>query len=740
MNTDWLDALLADPVQAVDDLLMSRVEIFPYERESLDVFLLTILPASARLARSAALIKEPVLLRTTPMDEGYEQRVTEAFDAGVSGWLKARRDTPLPAVLRLSAYAARVCVVLEWLIFFKLPNSRMALRQCSESWLAWLRRFVISPYRDPEFGYWQALSVDPPDDGLQFHWMQCVAESGRTRSLRYLSLGLSALSQLPVDEEAPERNLQLQLRALVQRYERQKGAGAEAVESLIDAITSIRVRNPRSDGYYRFVLQNVLKRVSDNIRETVLIRLKLHTDVTTRAAKSSAFRWPEPPSTASEAQAVVENVRSAPNLATAWPAALRLLSAHEDYLRRTGDHYFFTRTLDRTVRALVNRFQLRDANIARRVFAFVQFGLSVDTDNPMLWMLWEKCLARAGYAERAQWVLWDMVRRFPDQKQCRVDLAQLLMDDNDERHRNEAEALLQEVLAMDAQNVHAMTSLATLAVRRRQFGDAIKHATNALTVDPSNQPSVLLLAQAMHYSGDDESAISRLDSFLQKYPVSPNAEGYLAKLRRYHDLGQSWDEALQAPKKDKTYHAETDPTWLTFQAGMEQTARRYRELALAGTTSDIFNEVSATELPTGAVAPLSVQVKSALRSASAFAALQSVRRNLALEGLVVEWPLFEYIAAVQDGVSLLEPQAKRTVAGLRDRLRTLAEIYGDASLAGFVVNQLKLLGVWFEDEVVNQTAVPLPTRIGMHRLAEQLLDRLALTPLPVMSNEMAQAA
>ena len=740
MNTAWLDALLADPVQAVDDLLMSRVDIFPYERESLDVYLLAILPANGRLVRSASLIKEPELTRTTPLDEGYDQRVTDAFDRGVSGWLQARRDAPLPAVLRLSAYAARVCVVLDWFTFFKLASARMALRQSSESWLAWLRRCIISPYRDPEFGYWQALSVDPPDDDLQFHWMQCVAEAGRTRSLRYLSLGLSALSRLPVYEEAPERNLQLQLRALVQRYERQKGAGPEAVESLIDGMTSIRVRNPRSDGYYRFVLQNLLKPVSSNVRDTVVIRLKLNTDVATRAAESSAFRWPEPPATAQDTQAVVDKIRSAPNLATAWPAVLRLLSAHEDYLRRTGDNYFFVRTLDRALRALVNRFELRDASIARRVFAFVQLGLSVDADNPVLWMLWEKCLGRAGYPERAQWVLWDMVRRFPDQKQCRVDLAQQLMEYDDERHRKEAEALLHEVLAMDAQNIHALTSLATLAVRQRRFGDAISHATNALAINPSNQPSVMLLAQAMHYSGDTETAISRLDSFLQKYPANTNAEGYLAKLIWHRDSGQSWDETLQASKKEKSVRSEADPTWRAFQAGVEQTARRYGESAAVGTMSKDFDEVSATERPTGAVAPLSVQVKSALRSASAFTDLQVVRRTLALDGLVVEWPLFEYVAAVQDGASPSAPQTKRTLVALRDRLRALVDIYDDASLAGFVVNRLKSLGVWFEGEAVNESAVPLPTRIAMHRLVEQLLDRLVHANFPVLSQETAQAA
>ena len=63
-------------------------------------------------------------------------------------------------------------------------------------WLGWCASLTVSAFRDPEYDYWQVLAAQQTDDSLQFFWRSCVLDAGRSRSLRYLNLGLLALGLL----------------------------------------------------------------------------------------------------------------------------------------------------------------------------------------------------------------------------------------------------------------------------------------------------------------------------------------------------------------------------------------------------------------------------------------------------------------------------------------------------------------------------------------------------------------
>ncbi|MGB2904026.1 MAG: hypothetical protein WBB96_11485, partial [Candidatus Dechloromonas phosphoritropha] len=228
----WADELRQAPQQAVADLLRGAADIGPFERAAPHEFLLAVLPLGSRIV-SRTLLGEP---RSAAPEFDPTADLPGYLDSGLAAWLLAQRQAPQPPARKLGAYAAQVCEALQWPLYFALPQTRAALRADRALWLTCLGSLTLSAYRDPEYDYWQLLAAQQADDQLQFFWQSVVVEAGRTRSARYLNLGLLALARLPLSDEDSLRNPRLQVQALVNRYQRRKGWGTPALEELADAL------------------------------------------------------------------------------------------------------------------------------------------------------------------------------------------------------------------------------------------------------------------------------------------------------------------------------------------------------------------------------------------------------------------------------------------------------------------------------------------------------------------------
>lgn len=193
----WADALRQEPRQAVADLLRGAADVSPYERIAPHEFLLAVLPRGSRLVNQTLLGEPPTRSTETDMSADLPALV----DTGLSAWLLAQREAALPPARKLGAYAAQVCEALQWPLYFALPQTRAVLLAERAQWLRWLGSLTLSAYRDPEYDYWQVLASKQADDNLQFFWQSFLVEAGRTRSSRYLNLGLLALARLPLSED-----------------------------------------------------------------------------------------------------------------------------------------------------------------------------------------------------------------------------------------------------------------------------------------------------------------------------------------------------------------------------------------------------------------------------------------------------------------------------------------------------------------------------------------------------------
>lgn len=564
----WAEQLRQTPGQAVTDLLRGAADVAPFERLEPHEFLLAVLPRTSRLI-SRTLLGEPA---SPPPGLDPNADLPSLVDAGLSAWLLAKRQAAPPPARKLGAHTAQVCEALQLPLYFVLPQTRAALQAERAQWLQWLGSLTLSAYRDPEYDYWQVLAAHQNDDGLQFFWQTFVVEAGRLRSRRHLNLGLLALARLPLSEEDSLRNLRLQAQALVNRYQRRKGWGTPALEELVDNLRGVMARNlSMGADNYRAFLTDLLSPLGDNKTASVLSLLGLAQAMRQYgAAATHSVHKLKPPGLTDATDAVVQAVRRSGSLAQAWQTIHPLLSAHEDYLHKTGDAYYFVRNLDRCARALCEKYLLRDPEVQARLLQWIHLALRMDAEDPRLWMLWELALRQAGQPQRAQWVLWEMTRRFPDQLPCRVELARLLAASHDMGDQAQAQRLLRQVLLLDPDHLHAHSTLAQLAIRRQDWDQALDHAGRGLRIDPSDGHSALLLATAhARRNGPDDlqTAIEELQRFVNRYPGNPTAEDYLGTLlRRQQALAQplAHEEDKEDANVVTSAQPETDPAWRAF--------------------------------------------------------------------------------------------------------------------------------------------------------------------------------
>lgn len=562
----WAEQLRQSPATAVAALLRGSADISPFDRVDAHEFLLAVLPRSSRLV-SQTLLGEPA----SRADDAECADLPALLDAGLSEWLQQQRQAAPPSARRLSAYAAQVCQALQWPLYFQLPATLATLRHTGGGWLGWCASLTVSAFRDPEYDYWQVLAAQQTDDSLQFFWRSCVLDAGRSRSLRYLNLGLLALARLPLCEDDALRNLRLQVQALHDRYQQRQHWGVPALKELAEHLGSVLARNADlSPGQMLAFLRATLGGLGEHRLDSVLGLLGMQA-VTQQSGGRENYRL-KPPSSAADTNSVIHAIRQANHVTQAWKAMWPLLNSLETYLQQSGEIYDFVRTLDRCARALCERFRLNDPEIRDRLFLWIHLALRLDAANPRLWMLWELALRQAGQPQRAQWVLWEMTRRFPDQLPCRVELARLLADAGNAEATAQAERLLQQVLALDLDHMHAHSTLAQLAIRRQDWPLALQHAQHGLRVRSDDQSCAVLLATAYasrREPGDLDNAIEHLQRFVRRYPGNPKAEGYLQDLLRRQARNQSSTRPASVPAHAEAPAIEHDPLWRQFAASVQ---------------------------------------------------------------------------------------------------------------------------------------------------------------------------
>jgi len=147
-------------------------------------------------------------------------------------------------------------------------------------------------------------------------------------------------------------------------------------------------------------------------------------------------------------------------------------------------------------------------------------------------------------------------------------------------------------LMLDPDHLHAHSTVAQLAIRRRDWDQALDHARLGLRIDPSDGVSALLLATAharRNGPGDLQTAIEDLQRFVTRYRGNPRTEGYLRGLvQRQQAQGQPLanEEDEDTVSEVAAAQPESDPTWRAFADSVRSWAASSDPAYLAATSAD----------------------------------------------------------------------------------------------------------------------------------------------------------
>ena len=512
----WLDALARDPKHAVADLLAGRLDRGQFAR----------LECAEFMQRALA-------------DAVPDAEVRARLDEGLSAWLAEAmaRDAEWRRSDGVQAHLYRLNEAFAAVSLLRPPRTAYRLRELSPAYRRWLQRYDYGYGDGPYAGYWRALAGTQGDDaGLRRQWHEFVVQAGGQRYPRYLfQVGMAGLRGLPIDTE--QRQLAT-INALLRRAWRI--GSDDALADFAERLSALRAEYPMANDTWRGRVLRVVQlleadedahrktpskaRQSRDAGRLAAFKAKLGQavkpvigDLALGEATARSVTMPAMP-TIQEFDKVKSELSDRHPMAIKH--ALELFEAHHAYAEASGDSYFFVRTLCNLGHRLLKQPGL-DAGTLDSLRALLRHALVWGPDDPYPWSFWAELEQTEGREDIAETVLWEAVRRFPDDEPSRVELALLLQRrharDGDPALLAEAEQLLREAVAANPRNEASRVELALLLQRRHardgdpaRLAEAEQLLRAVVAANPRNLHSRSELARLLARNGRTEPASALL--------------------------------------------------------------------------------------------------------------------------------------------------------------------------------------------------------------------------------------
>ena len=456
----WLAALEGDPDAAVADLFAGRSDRGQFSRLDDAEFL-------------ARVLAEP----------GADPASRDRVDQGLSHWLAACQaaDATLRHRIGLQAHLYRLNEAFAAIVLLELPRSAHQLRDMHFAYRRWLSQYDYGYGDSPYAGYWRALAATQLDRRFQNQWHDFVVRAEEHYPGYALHIGLTGLRGL--DLPSDQRLLRL-LNALLRRAWRigTEAAAAEFAKRLGAVAADMPMANDGWRGRVLRLLDSL--EAEERALQHSLTRLQAFQQVLTQAlnqwigdislgrATAQSIRVPDLPTFEERLRVTQELHESRP---TATRRALDLFERHRAYAEANGDAYFFVRTLCNLGHRVLQQPGV-DGRTLDDLRTLLRHALVWEPINPYPWSFWAELELAEGREDVAEAVLWEAVRRFPDNEPSRVELA-LLLQRRHEGERTpaflaEAEQLLRELVETRPRDLHARSGLARLLARNGRAPEA----------------------------------------------------------------------------------------------------------------------------------------------------------------------------------------------------------------------------------------------------------------------------
>jgi tetratricopeptide (TPR) repeat protein len=441
MTMHWLAELQRAPEKAVSQALAGFVDFGSYQRADADDAIVTILQ---------------------DLDDAESYRGFLA--RGIWDWLNERRGF---SALQREVYGLDPFIreIREALLIAQ----RLGLTSITKSLLAdfwqwenWSRKLQLGhPSRDVRLELLKLCAIHQQPlqtSDLEPKWIQLCRDAGTTAALSYLDvalLGLRSLPREPTEDLAPRVAFGFGLWAatynpskddFVSRWNGIRNlmlhvdpAWGEIVEAAIEHVCRyLSLADPVSRAAGQGTMPGF--REASWWRETIKGRARpmpvgARRQKRLSGTKSGQYFAPN----AAEERDLVTLARREGFTRGVRERVLDLLDKHELWVRFYGDSYNLQRALATIIPTFIN---LSSRHATEILLPYLRRALMWDDRHDGLWNLWQRSLFRLDQYTFAENVGWEAVRRFPEDVETRVQLAQLLMNFNRWR---EAESLLQEV-------------------------------------------------------------------------------------------------------------------------------------------------------------------------------------------------------------------------------------------------------------------------------------------------------
>lgn len=482
----WLDALLADPVRAVADLLSGRADKYPYARLRDAEFLHQVLPTRA----------------------GLEQEYS-SLENGLLTWFAERRREDWRARTRLGlpAYVMALIEALSAVQMLELSRVAETLREQHNAYLRWLEPLRLGRAADPALELWRSHALLPDDNRFLPQWMRFCIEADNTRPATYLTVALQGLRELPNNGDVA-LNLRYILRGLAERYlaNLHRDKIDEEIKFHFSALRGAYPYLNTPNTWHELWNNQVLIGLTRSEDDAVRCLLGNQPDDKGRKPESKKRQETtlDPSRFTERAKELAEQMRTAKAVESLWPRVENLIHDTLKYCRLSADSYHFVRSLCNLGDKQLKRSHNKETT-AHALLRWLPDALQWGRDNPHVWMLWAQCLEEIGAEEHAESVYWEMRRYFPDNEPCRTKLASLLMC----QERNvEAEALLREAAERNPNHEPSRTELARLSrVKGKEyFPDAERWLREVVDRHPNDEHSRVELAKLLTVKGKEHFA------------------------------------------------------------------------------------------------------------------------------------------------------------------------------------------------------------------------------------------
>lgn len=424
----WLRQLGSNPLDAVAAILTGRMPRGALQQGDADTFFVAALAYAQKERQQAA----------------------DLLDHGLLAWLVGCRGMT-PA--RISDYGVSALISQLERAFItvarvRLPHTAQDLTEDHLTWDEWLTPLRRRDWIDVLDAFDEALAINQKDPRLSPRWFGRLADAGWggpawRSSLRIGLIGLRKLPHSPGTQ--PESRVAAGLVHFA-HYALMYGAVAELDVSSIfrrEVMALIETYYPRQSEHWQEVWQASLEQIRDvsmplhswlneqleplGLTASTLVGARGSKVIEPSSKKQRALKRrirPLSPPAKEEREALIERLKSKGLTSALWAEIRSYIDRDWHYADGSGEGYFVVRTVTNFGERLLRTSMSRDSLLILR--NWVLRAMSFAPNDPYLWDLWAKLQHALGRDEDALSVLWETVRRFPENAVVRTRLAGLL--------------------------------------------------------------------------------------------------------------------------------------------------------------------------------------------------------------------------------------------------------------------------------------------------------------------------